>query len=868
MSGVSTVSAKRPLLASVGSFARATLGVFRHEWRALIHSPLTPVFQAGFLLALAVAIFLIGDFLASDLATLDSLWTFLPWVALVFVPALAMRSFAEEAGNRGLEFILTLPVPLGAVVVGKWLAGVALLLTTLALTFPFVATVGYLGAPDWGLVFSGYLAAALMLATFFAVAMFAAALTRDQVVAFLLGLGFLFALLLLGWDAFGRLFGANSSAGLIESVSQLSPKYWLDRMAAGRVELGAIVYFAAAIALPLAGAAALLDMRRGGVARGQAGWWRRLAPMGLLAGGLVAIFAAGRMPLAADFTAEREFTLHRETVTMARGLPDGVTIDFFWSESQPSIPANIRAHARRARDLIKAIASRSGGKITVREADPRPDSDVEERAIAAGVRRVAMTSGESFLLGAAFSQGDRHGSISYFDVRREQLLEYDVALALNSLVRRHTPKVALLTPLLTPDNLKQPREGLAFMSELTRAYDVAIVPPFSDRLPDDLDVLVVANVSLLKRSMLYAIDQHVMAGKGLVVLMDPYARFGAASKLPAPGPSETLSDVSGILASYGVKYLGEGVVGDRRLAAPVLGKDESQISYPFWLRLPEAALSRAHAVTANLKELLFAEPGALELKSPRAKALISTTTDAGLLPRQVFDDAVPELMAASFKPDGKERVLAAAIEGPFASAFQGPPEGVPSEAHVAHSTKPSAVFVVADVDWIFDPVALQDVTAGERTFSRPLNDNHALLFNMIEFASGDARIIAIRSRGRLQRPFTRIAELLRAGQQRYHEQEAAILQRIAAVEENVHKILQISRVSRVEQLPADIEARIVKLRQELLPFRSELRATRQAMREGVESLQRNLAFINLLAGPLLVALLAVAFRLWRRRAAG
>ncbi|MBA3998940.1 MAG: hypothetical protein C0466_17505, partial [Candidatus Accumulibacter sp.] len=150
-----------------GRWRAGFLAVFRHEWRMLTYAGMTPVFIGGFLLTLSAAVFLAGDFYSSDHTAADLLWTFLPWVAVVFVPALALGAFSDEPGNRSLELMLALPLPPGAVVAGKWAAGSALLLVTLAGTLPFVATLAYLGQPDWGALILGYLSAMLLLAGFY-----------------------------------------------------------------------------------------------------------------------------------------------------------------------------------------------------------------------------------------------------------------------------------------------------------------------------------------------------------------------------------------------------------------------------------------------------------------------------------------------------------------------------------------------------------------------------------------------------------------------------------------------------------------------------------------------------------------------------
>ena len=179
--------------------------VYRHELRLLLFAPLSYLFQIVFLIVLAACTFLIADFYNTDDASVKTMLTFLPWVSLILVPALAMRSWIDEHSDRSVELLLTLPVSLSAVVTGKFLAGYSILLVTLLFTLPMVATVYYLGDPDPGVLFSSYLSSAFMLAVYFSISIFAASLSRDQIGAFVISLAFLFILMMFGWDVFGRL---------------------------------------------------------------------------------------------------------------------------------------------------------------------------------------------------------------------------------------------------------------------------------------------------------------------------------------------------------------------------------------------------------------------------------------------------------------------------------------------------------------------------------------------------------------------------------------------------------------------------------------------------------------------------------------
>lgn len=843
--------------------------VARHEWRRLVYAPLTVVFQTGFLLAMSFAVFLVGDLYASDVASLELAWTFLPWIALIMVPALAMRAFLDEPGERALELTMTMPVSPLAIVAGKWLAGSLLLAITLALALaPLAATIAYLGAPDWGAALAGALGAGLLLATALAIALLAAAVAREQVGAYVLGLGLLLVLLLLGWDVVGRLVRGLPGGAVVDALALASPKHWLDRMAAGRVELAAIVYFSLATTLALLAAMRTLVGRR----RAAPTWPRRLSGV-LGAGGAVAVALgvvalAARVPIGLDATAARELTLHAATAEVARGLPDGVEARLYWSASEATVPQAIRAHARRTREILSGIARQAGGRLRVSEIDPAPDSDSEAEATAKGLARVPMTSGDSFVLGLVLEHGERRLAIPYLDPRREGELEYDIALALTNLARSKPRRVGVLTPLLAPRHASEPRDGFAFLEELKRAYDVAVLPHFADALPDDLDAVIVIKAPILKPSMLYALDQHVMAGKGLVVMMDPFLRLDRAQNVAVSEPSEEINDVSDILARYGLTFAGQRVIGDATLAAPVRQADQQMLAYPYWIKAGAGQVASTHPVMANLDELLFAEPGEIRVDG-RGIALATTTEQSGSLGRKEIEAGTPEALAATFKVEGGARVLAAAVATPLDSAFPKAPaasDGATVRPHRASSTGVPAVLAIADADFVLDPFAVQQAEADGKVAARPINDNIAFLLNMVEAAAGDPRLLAIRGRGRLSRPFTRVAELMRDAQAMHRAREGELAEAISRTEGAIKQALETSSAKSVAELPVALREQIATLESRLLPVRTELRQLRRAMRERAIGLGRWLMLLNLASGPLLAAAFLGATRAMRRRA--
>ena len=848
------------------AFTHPAWAVLRHEWRQYIYSPLTVIFLCVFTGILSASIFLVGDFFSTDDASLRLFSIFLPWVCLVLVPALAMRAWGDETADSNLELSFSLPVPVRHLVAGKFFAGSAVLLIALACTVPFPLTLAYLGEPDTGVLIAAYFAAALFLMTCFAICLFAAALVRDEISAFVLGLALLLILMLAGWDVAATISKGALPAFLETAMVSLSPKHWFDRISTGHIELVSVAYFALTISLALAAALWAIQARRF--------QQRPRRTIVLCISGFIVLAAAmpaalslvRTVPLSLDLTEQQEFTMHENLLGVLKSLPQDTKIDLYWSESEPSVPLSIKSHARRIVERLRVLEGGAGGRLTVNVFDPRPDSDEELVALSRQVRRVPMTSGAYFYLGATVSAGARSGLVTYFDQRRQQLLDYDLAVLLSELGRKKTRKLGILSPLLAPTHLDNGRPGLSVLEELKRTYDVAIIPHFSETLPSDLDVLLVVDAKILTRKMLYSIDQFAMNGGGLIVLMDPHLRSNEASNAVNPEPSDEVNDLSDLLKHYGLLYLGKQVIGDQTHAASVMDEAQQQSSYPFWLRLPRSQISPSHPVSADLNELLFPEPGAFQvLPGSSFLPLVETSGTTGGLDRLLFQKQTVSQLTAGMKPDGKSKTLIAVSTSQIPSAFVSAPDGESATPHLSRSRRAPAIFAVADVDWIFDPFSVQQLQGSGQLINRPLNDNWALLANMLEFVAGDPALISIRSRGRPDRPFTRIATLFQEAQTVYRNKEIDLAGRIANVEAEIAKIPKAAGVQSVEQLPDALKTKIAEIRSGLLPLRRELRAIRLAMREGIEALRLRVIVLNLISGPLLVIMFALLVHGLRHR---
>ncbi|MGF1606357.1 MAG: ABC transporter permease subunit [Rhodothalassiaceae bacterium] len=213
--------------------------VFQREFAAYFATPLAFVFIVIFLILSQVMTFFVGGFYDRGQADLQSFFGFLPWLYLILIPAIAMRLWAEERKSGTLELLMTLPITPGAAVVGKFLAAWAFTVLALALTFPLWITVNYLGNPDNGAIFAGYVGAALMAGGYLAISTALSALTRNQVVAFVVAVSVCFLFTVAGLEIVQAFFPGGAG----REIANFSFLNRFNAIAQGVVDLRDLLYF-------------------------------------------------------------------------------------------------------------------------------------------------------------------------------------------------------------------------------------------------------------------------------------------------------------------------------------------------------------------------------------------------------------------------------------------------------------------------------------------------------------------------------------------------------------------------------------------------------------------------------------------------
>lgn len=242
-------------MTSIGAIAR-------RELRSYFVTPMAYVFLVIFLVLSGILTFYSGDFYERGQADLQPFFAMHPWLYLILVPALSMRMWAEEAKGGTLELLLTLPVTLVQAMLAKFVAAWLFIGLALLLTFPIWITVNYLGSPDNGVIVAGYFGSWLMAGALLAVGACLSALTRSQVVAFILTVVVCFLLILAGQPQVLDFLQGTLPRKLINGVAHLSMLRHFEAIARGVLDVRDIFYFVLSIAAWLTAGVLVLDLKR------------------------------------------------------------------------------------------------------------------------------------------------------------------------------------------------------------------------------------------------------------------------------------------------------------------------------------------------------------------------------------------------------------------------------------------------------------------------------------------------------------------------------------------------------------------------------------------------------------------------------
>ena len=831
--------------------------VYRREFWSYFRTPIAYVFITAFNVAAIIITFFIGGLLDTNQADLNPFFTLLPWMMLCLVPGVGMRLWAEEKSAKTLELTLTLPIKLWTSILGKFLAGWTIIGLALGLTFPLIVTVFYLGEPDAGALVCGYLGGMLMAGAFLAVSTFCSVISKSQVVSFVLSLVANLTLLIVGWGVFTDVLLAIFPLSVVDAIAYLGVITHFDGLGRGVIPFQDVVYFLTLIASSLLLSFFILTQQRATSAGKRFETFVRMSSMQQIALtfglGLALIALSALIPFRLDLTANKSYSISEHSRAIVKALDRDVEATLYFSQSMRDTPPFIKLYGKRVADVLGQYAKTSGGRITFKMVDPRPDSKEEDQAIHDGLTGVKVRDG-AFYFGISMKSGTKESSVPFLDPGREDLLEYEIAKALVATKGNKKPVLGVLSSLKVSNTAP---DGTVLrwtlLDQLEGSFEIQEMKVLTNPVPDNIDALLLIHPKDWDRSTFLAIDQFVMRGGKVVMAVDPFARMEIIQKYGVPivqaggDMVQASSQPQALFKEWGIQFDPTKVVGDPNRAVTINIYGQSTL-YPLFVKLGPSDFS-ASPVLKNLKEIVMAEGGSVSLapgSSLTMEPLLQSSEESGTAESFVlaFQDAKKTL--GTFKPARDRRVFAALFRGTFKSAF------ATDDKVLKESKTSNELIVVADADFLEDRHATRMQNIGEKQVRAPKNDNINLILNSLEYLTGNGSLMAIRSSGVISRPFTTLRDLQKATELRWREEEQKLQGKVHAAQNQLSSFYtRDSKANRLDLRPEELKV-IKKLRQEERDMENKYRNVRRNLREEIQQLNHRLIAYNVVAAPILV----------------
>lgn len=760
---------------------RHRFGVVRaillRELAGYFSTPTGYVFITLFIFLSAMAAFWQDRFFVTNLANLDQLNRYFPYLLVFFVPAISMSLWAEEKKQGTEDLLLTLPASDFQVVLGKYLAGLAIYTAALLFSLSHVIVLKWLGSPDPGLMVATYAGYWLMGAALLALAMIASLLTDNLTVAFILGAVFC------SIPVFLESAGAITSGGFERLAGRLSVAGEFRDLSAGVVTLGSVAYFAGLAAAALYLNVALLGRRRWPAGPRSPRLGRHYFVRGVALAAMVGAVAilASQARIRWDATSEKVHSLAPETTNLLRSLDPRQPV-FIQAYFSPDVPRSYVEVRNNLAAMLREFDAAGGESVHTRIVETvkySPQAREAQERFNIRPYRVPATEESAravndIFLGLAFTCGNEEFVIPFFE--RGLPVEYELMRSLRVVSHAKRKKVGILN---TPARLfggfdyetRKQTEEWSIVAELRKQYEVAQVSPDAD-YPEDLDVLMAAQPAALTQPQLDRFTAYVKRGKPALVLLDPLPAFklSLAPAGEAEGQQAPRANVRPLLEALGVAWQPDRIVWDGYNPHPQLK------TLPKEFVFAAKGFNAKEPVSAGLQEMVLLYPGALKAAgSTKFSPLIQASAESGtvrfgeLVQRSAFGvDMNPD---PPHRQDAEPPVLAARVTGG------------------------ADAIVVADVDLM-----------GEQFFElrrrgiEGLNfDNVTFLLNSVDQLAGDSSFIALRKR----RPKYRTLEAVEARTKTY---EARRLRETEMAEAMAEQRLKEAQV-RLDRSVREIERR-------------------------------------------------------------
>ncbi|MCZ6862958.1 MAG: GldG family protein [Alphaproteobacteria bacterium] len=610
-----------------------------------------------------------------------------------------------------------------------------------------------------------------------------------------------------------------------------------------------------------------------------------------------------------DFTEDKLFTLSDGTRQILKEIDEPITLRFYYSEKLGKTVPSFVPYVNRVRELLERYRDLAGGKIRLEIYNPEPFSDIEDKAVGAGLQGIPVnrTASENAYFGLVGTNStDDEETITFFNPSRERFLEYDLTRLIARLAKPKKKVVGLMSTM----PLGEPRSRVnrfgkpwTIIKQLSARFTLRQVRNETGPVDSKLDVLMVVHPKRLTPAALYAIDQYVLRGGKAIFFIDPHAE--TAGRQSRFGLNfDTGSDLPGLLEAWGVEVVKDRVVGDPSVAVRVRtpgtdGRPQQIVEYLVWMGLGKRNINRDDIVTTDLRRINIASAGIIR-KTKGSKIDLVPLLISSPQSMQIDANLIrfrPDILklAADFKSGGQVLIMAARLRGKVKSAFPKGPPAAPAKKkgkdskkpaqkdtkkkdakkkdakkeakakHLTQSLKGINIVIIADTDLMDDRFWVSQRAYFGRQVTVAVADNGAFIINALDNLAGSGALIGLRSRGQAARPFTLVQDIQRKASLRLRAKERDLVEKLKQARGKLAELRSKTDATGKSILsPAQIKA-IVEFRDDVLRTRRELRAVQLAMRRDIDRLETRLQFLTIGALPILIALIALLVSLVRGR---
>lgn len=591
-----------------------------------------------------------------------------------------------------------------------------------------------------------------------------------------------------------------------------------------------------------------------------------------------------------DLTEDSIFTLTPNTKRILGKLDTPIVIKFYFSASTKDMPVFLKNYGKQVLDLLNEYKEHGRGNIVIEKYDPKPFSDAEDAATLDGIKGIVQKTGDKIYLGLAITCLDKTVTIPFLNPNDDNLLEYEITSAVTQVYKVDKPVIGVMSALPVMGEKFNPKmlqmgampdmKPWAAIQQLQKSFEVKEIPLDSKEIPKEIKLLLVIHPSGIKAETEYAIDQFIMRGGKLIAFVDPYSFFALLNaRKDREYMGKTSSTLKHLFKAWGIDFDDKKVVCDMELAMRPPSQQEMRTLVAH-LDIGSKGIDQKDVITSKMSKIWMVFAGALNGKAPEGltkKVLIHSTKNSCLQNKMLCRQT--EQLFKDFKADDKTYDLGVVLTGKFKTAF---PDGNPAEKKdekkdekkavkkkekepesLAVSEVETMVIVLGDADMLVNQVCFTTQNFFGHQLLQYNNQNLTFAVNAADYAAGDRELMGIRTRQKIDRPFTVLKDLQAAAEEKFKKKVKELEQKLKDTEKRLNELQRKKSKDKQLVLSPEQIKELEKFKLQKVEVSKDLRRLQKELRRDIDSTKTYHKVANMALTPFLVVLFGLCVWIYR-----